>query len=77
MLVLLATLASVLVGVRQHSENRRLEYRVWDALRRRDELTRQIRDLENTVGQTLSPQRLLVERDRRLTATADGEQAGR
>lgn len=66
MAVLLAVVASVLAGVRQHSENRRLEYRVWDAMRRRDRLTKEIYQLETRIQETLAPRRLLEERDRRL-----------
>ena len=65
-IVLLAVLASVLAGVRQHSENRRLEYRVWDSMRRRDSLTKEIRGLETKIEEKLAPMRLLEERDRRL-----------
>ena len=66
MFVLLAVLASVLAGVRQHSENRRLEYRVWESMRRRDSLTKEIRGLETKIEEKLAPMRLLEERDRRL-----------
>ena len=66
MFVLLAVLASVLAGVRQHSENRRLEYRVWESMRRRDNLTKEIRGLETKIEEKLAPMRLLEERDRRL-----------
>ena len=73
MAVLLAVLASVLAGVRQHSESRRLEYRVWETMRRRDSLTKEIRGLETKIEEKLSPMRLLEERDRRLGLLLPGE----
>lgn len=76
MCVLLATVATALVGVRQHSENRRLEYRVWDAMRRRDELSKRTRELEAAIEEVLSPKRLLEEQDRRLGLVTLGEGEG-
>ena len=72
MCVLLATVATILVGVRQQGENRRLEYRVWEAMRRRDALVKQARELETKIEQVLSPKRLLEENDEHL-AREDGE----
>ena len=73
MAVVLAVVATALVGVRQHGESRRLERRVWDAMRRRDVLTKQARELETSIEELLSPKQLLEERDRR---TADARVRG-
>jgi len=66
MAVVLAAVATALVGIRQQGEGRRLERMVWEAMRRRDTLTKQMRELENSIEAILSPRRLLEERDRRL-----------
>ena len=73
MAVVLAVVATALVGVRQHGESRRLERRVWDAMRRRDALTKQARELETSIEELLSPKRLLEERDRRTAASGAPE----
>ena len=65
-LVLLAAVATVLVGVRQQSANVELEYRVWDEMRRRDALAKQIRELQTAMDELLAPRRLLEEEDVRL-----------
>ena len=65
MAVVLAVVATALVGIRQQDESRRLERLVWDAMRRRDALTKQMSDLETSIEALLSPRRLLEERDRR------------
>ena len=66
MAVVLAAVATALVGIRQQGESRRLERRVWDAMRRRDTLTKQMSELEMRIEALLSPRRLLEARDRRL-----------
>lgn len=68
--VLLAAVATALVGVHEHAENRRLQYRVWEAMRMRDHLTKQMRELETAIDGVLSPKRLLEERDRRLAVSS-------
>lgn len=65
MAVVLAVVATALVGIRQQGEGRRLERMVWDGMRRRDALTKQMSDLETSIEALLSPRRLLEERDRR------------
>jgi hypothetical protein len=71
--VLLAGLGSALVGVCEQSENRRLEYRVWDAMRRRDHLNRQIREIEAQLDEALSARRLLEARDGAVSTLPDEE----
>jgi hypothetical protein len=66
--VLLSCVATALVGVREQSENRRLGYRVWDAMRRRDQLEKQVRELRSRIDETLSPRRLLEGQDAARTA---------
>ena len=73
--VLVATVATALVGVRQQSVNRRLEREVWEAMRRRDSLVKQIRELRNAIETKLAPRALLEERDRRA-ALARGDGVG-
>jgi hypothetical protein len=68
--VVLAVVATALVGVRQHGECRRLERKVWEAMRRRDALTKQVRELETAIQEVLSPRRLLEEHDRRTAERA-------
>jgi hypothetical protein len=63
--VLLAVVATALVGVREQGEICRLRYRVFDLERRRDALVRQRRELEAAIAEALSPRRLLEEHDRR------------
>lgn len=71
MAVVLSVVATALVGIRQHGEERRLERRVWDAMRRRDALTKQMSELETSIEEVLSPRRLLEERDRRTAEAPD------
>jgi hypothetical protein len=68
--VLLASVASALVGVREQAETRRLQARVWDAMRRRDHLEKQGRELAGRIDEALSPRRLLEARDRERAAEA-------
>jgi hypothetical protein len=63
--VLVATVATALVGVRQQGENRRLERQVWEAMRRRDSLAKQIREVRTAIDTKLAPRSLLEQRDRR------------
>jgi len=72
MAVVLAVVATALVGVRQHGEGRRLERRVWEAMRRRDTLTKQARELETAIGEVLAPKRLLGGRDARAADAGTG-----
>lgn len=67
-LVLVATVATVLVGVRQHSELRRVEQSVWEEMRRRDSLERQIRELETVLATELAPRALLEARQAQQSA---------
>lgn len=64
-LVLLATVATVLVAVRQNGEVRRLESQVWQEMRRRDALDKEIREHEAELATLLSPRSLLEELDGR------------
>ena len=57
--VLLATVAVALVGVRLRSENHRLERWVWEEMRRRDSLARQINEVQTEIESVLSPRALL------------------
>ena len=59
--VLLATVAVALVGVRLRSENNQLEQLVWEEMRRRDSLARQIREVQTRIQTVLSPRALLSE----------------
>lgn len=59
--VLLATVAVALVGVRLRSENHEFERLVWEEMRRRDSLARQIRDAHTQIETVLSPRALLAE----------------
>ena len=61
--VLLASVATALVGVHEQAETRRLQARLWDAMRRRDRLEKQIREVEGRIDEALSPRRLLTQRD--------------
>lgn len=67
--VLLATVAVALVGVRLRSENHQLERLVWEEMRRRDSLARQIRDVQAQIQTVLSPRSLLQEARVALHAT--------
>jgi len=71
MAVVLAVVATALAGIRQQGEGRRLERMVWDAMRRRDTLTKQMSELESSIEEVLSPRRLLEERDRRMAEVAE------
>lgn len=71
MAVVLAAVATALVGIRQQGEERRLERMVWEAMRRRDTLTKQARELENAIETVLSPRRLLEARDGHLAEAED------
>lgn len=62
--VLLATVAVALVGVRLRSENHQLERMVWEEMRRRDSLAKQIRETQAEIDLVLAPRTLLVLRDR-------------
>jgi hypothetical protein len=70
MAVVLAAVATALVGVRQQGEARRLERMVWEGMRRRDQLTKQLTELETSIEALLSPRRLLEARDRRTAEVA-------
>ena len=63
MAVVLAVVATALVGIRQQGESRRLERMVWDGMRRRDTLTKQMSELETSIEEVLSPRALLEARD--------------
>ncbi len=67
--VLLSTVAVALVGVRLRSENHQLERMVWEEMRRRDSLARQIRDVQAQIQTVLSPRSLLQETRPVLSAT--------
>jgi hypothetical protein len=71
-IVVLATVATVLVAVRQNGEVRRLEHEVWTEMRRRDALDKQIRGREAELATRLSPRSLLEDLDRKI-ADAAGE----
>ena len=77
MAVVLAVVATALVGIRQQGESRRLERRVWDAMRRRDTLTKQASELETRIEALLSPRRLLEERETRYARLAEARKAKR
>jgi hypothetical protein len=66
--VLLAVLATALVAVCQHSETRRLQYRVWQLERRRERLERKYERLARAIAATRTPRRLLSARDGRPPA---------
>ena len=66
--VVLAVVATALVGVRQHGECRRLEREVWESMRRRDALTKQVHELKTAIQDVLSPRRLLEDLDRRAAS---------
>jgi hypothetical protein len=61
--VLLAVVATALVGVCQHSETRRLRNRVWRLERRSDRLERQRQRLAAAADAARTPRRLLEARD--------------
>ncbi|MFV1958651.1 MAG: hypothetical protein ACC662_04485 [Planctomycetota bacterium] len=67
-MVLLATVATALVGVRQQSENRHLERLVWLDMRRRDGLAKQIREIQGAIDTELAPRVLLEALDGRIAA---------
>ena len=70
MAVVLAAVATALVGIRQQGEARRLERMVWEGMRRRDQLTKQLTELETSIEAILSPRRLLEARDLRTAEVA-------
>jgi hypothetical protein len=76
MAVLLAAVATALVAVREQAENRRMERRVWDGMRRRDGLLHQRRELEARIAEALSAVRLLDEYDRRLGRVDAADEGG-
>jgi hypothetical protein len=53
-----------MVAVCEFSEVRRLRYRLWESERRRDSLSRQLRELDASIGARSTP-RSLLEEDRR------------
>ena len=61
--VLLAVVATALVAVCQHSETRRLQYRVWQLERRSERLERARQRLDLAIRNTRTPRRLLTELD--------------
>ena len=63
--VFLAVLATALVAVCQHSEIRRLQYRVWQLEHRRERLERKYERLTRALEATRTPRRLLNDRDGR------------
>lgn len=71
MAVVLAVVATALVGIRQQGEGRRLERMVWDGMRRRDALTKQRSELETSIEEVLSPRSLLEKRDREGAEVAE------
>ncbi|MDA1195069.1 MAG: hypothetical protein O2894_07775 [Planctomycetota bacterium] len=62
--VLLAVVATALVGVCQYSETRRLEHDVWQMEKQRDRLERARRGLEATIEERRTPRHLLTQHDR-------------
>lgn len=52
-----------MVAVCEHTEVCRLRYRVWEVERRRDSLSRQIREIEAEMEERRTPKRLLEEMD--------------
>jgi hypothetical protein len=66
--VLLAVVATALVAVCQHTETRRLQYRVWQMERRSERLERSRLRLGASLAAGRTPRRLLEEHDR-LDAT--------
>ena len=74
--VLLAVLATALVAVCQHSEIRRLQYRVWQLEHRRERLERKYERLTRAIEATRTPRRLLTERDGRDVAPPSAGQSG-
>jgi hypothetical protein len=72
--VLLAVVAAALVGVRERSDVRRLQYAISDLERRRDALDRRLLQVETDIAEALSPRSLLVEEDLRRAqlVTEDG-----
>jgi hypothetical protein len=61
--VLLAVVATALVAVCQHSETRRLQYRVWQLERRSERLERTRHRLTLAIEATRTPRRLLTDLD--------------
>ncbi len=59
--VLLAVVAVAMVAVCEFSEVRRLRYRLWESERRRDSLSRQLRELDASIGARSTPRSLLEE----------------
>jgi len=74
-LVLLATVTTVLVAVRQNGEVRRLQSEVMREMRRRDALEMQIREGEAILSTLLSPRSLLEELDAEVLAKTSAEDA--
>ncbi len=67
--VLLAVVSMALVAVCQHSETRRLQYRIWQLERRRERLERTQNRLSLSIDATRTPRRLLSEQDVRQGRT--------
>jgi hypothetical protein len=63
--VLFAVVGTALVGVRERSEARRLQFGIGDLERRRDALDRRILQLETDLAGSLAPRRLLEEAEAR------------
>ena len=59
--VLLAVVAVAMVAVCEFSEVRRLRYRLWESERRRDSLSRQLRELDASIGARSTPRSLFEE----------------
>jgi len=79
--VLLAVVATALVAVCQHSETRRLQYRVWQLERRSERLERARHRLQLAIEATRTPRHLLTALDGPragappAAATSDREEA--
>lgn len=73
LMVVMAVIAVALAGVHEQGENRRLRYQVWEAMRRRDALDKQIRELEADIASALSARSLLEAHERQLAGGGTGE----
>lgn len=73
--VLLATVAVTLVGVRLRSENHQLERLVWEEMRRRDSLAKQIREVQAERDTVFAPRALLLVHGAALARVATGSLA--
>ncbi len=73
--VLLAVVATALVAVCQHSETRRLQYRVWQFERRSERLERARHRLQLAIEATRTPRALLTELDGIAPAAAPAPEA--